>query len=335
MFTLFEKSISIKKVALVTVMSLAIGTMPTNLFAAESTPAPSSTPAVEADSTATPAIEQTASPVATPEATADADSKKKNTLVIKKKKCKYPKSIYEGQSFSLAGTLKSNHKLKKVVTSIVNEDGENQIKVKSKANSKKFNIKTVDSDIKFGTLESGTYKYKVKATDKYGYSKTAISKKFVVKESNWLWPVDGGVLGCKFHCHCPVHNGKHYGIDIRGVKKGTKIFAVNDGEVVYSQYHSSSSGGSYGNLVILYHGNGIYSFYAHCNRLKRQIGDKVEKGDVIATVGSTGFSTGNHLHFELRKGPKKLLDGNDVSYLDKTTYKQFNPLKKKYLGCYQ
>ena len=56
----------------------------------------------------------------------------------------------------------------------------------------------------------------------------------------------------------------------------------------------------YGNLVIIDHGNGIKTYYGHCSKLCVSVGQKVNAGDVIAKVGSTGNSTGNHCHFEIR-----------------------------------
>ena len=59
--------------------------------------------------------------------------------------------------------------------------------------------------------------------------------------------------------------------------------------------------GGYGNLIILDHGNGIQTYYGHCSKLYVTKGKQVEAGDKIAAVGSTGNSTGPHLHFEIRK----------------------------------
>lgn len=90
-------------------------------------------------------------------------------------------------------------------------------------------------------------------------------------------------------------NRLHKGIDI-GAEGGTPITASEGGTVVYSQYNDHG----YGNLVKVSHGNGIETWYAHCSELLVAEGDAVEKGEEIALVGSTGNSTGNHLHFEVR-----------------------------------
>jgi len=64
--------------------------------------------------------------------------------------------------------------------------------------------------------------------------------------------------------------------------------------------------GGYGNLIVINHGNNIQTYYAHCSKLYAKVGDEVEAGDVIAAVGTTGNSSGNHLHFEIRKNGSAL-----------------------------
>ena len=105
----------------------------------------------------------------------------------------------------------------------------------------------------------------------------------------------------------------HTGIDIHA-DDGAEIKAAASGTVVYSGYK-----GSYGNLVIIDHGNEFQTYYAHCKDLIVEINEQVEIGDVIATVGSTGNSTGPHLHFETRN---KKIAVNPENILNK-----FNAIK--------
>ena len=94
----------------------------------------------------------------------------------------------------------------------------------------------------------------------------------------------------------------HKGIDF-AAPAGTPIYAADSGKVIYSGYNS----GGYGNLVIVEHDNGDQTYYAHCSKLYVSVGSYVSKGQHIAGVGTTGDSTGNHLHFEIRK------NGNPVN----------------------
>lgn len=92
----------------------------------------------------------------------------------------------------------------------------------------------------------------------------------------------------------------HTGLDIFA-HIGTDIKAAASGTVIYSQYK-----GAYGNLVIIQHNDLVQTYYASCSELIVNVGDTVEQGDVIAKVGSTGNSTGPHLHFEVRVDNKNV-----------------------------
>ena len=89
-------------------------------------------------------------------------------------------------------------------------------------------------------------------------------------------------------------SSNHQGIDI-GASTGSNIVAAADGEVVVSTYSYSA-----GNYVMINHGGGVYTVYMHASKLLASVGDNVKKGQTIAKVGSTGYSTGPHLHFGIR-----------------------------------
>ena len=94
----------------------------------------------------------------------------------------------------------------------------------------------------------------------------------------------------------PIYGSQrfHAGLDIPA-PQGTSIKAAAAGTVITSQYNRS-----YGYYVVVSHGNGLSTLYAHCSQLYVSVGDTVSQGQTIAAVGSTGDSTGNHLHFEVR-----------------------------------
>lgn len=124
-----------------------------------------------------------------------------------------------------------------------------------------------------------------------------------------LLPVSGGRLGSGFGMRMhPIlkYRRMHKGVDI-GARTGTPIRAAADGVVI-----SSTTMRGYGNVIILAHGGGVSTLYAHCSRLLKGNGARVKRGETIALVGSTGLSTGPHLHFEVHVNGKAV---NPASWL--------------------
>ncbi len=101
----------------------------------------------------------------------------------------------------------------------------------------------------------------------------------------------------------------HSGVDL-GADTGDSIFSVLDGTVIRSDYASD-----YGHYVIVDHGDGLCTLYAHCSKRLVEAGDTVKQGDEIALVGSTGASTGPHLHFEVRVNNERI---NPLNLLPQT-----------------
>lgn len=116
-------------------------------------------------------------------------------------------------------------------------------------------------------------------------------------EYAWPLPVSGRITSTFGYRKAPTAGASSYhkGVDI-AVNTGTNVLACKEGKVVTAAYSSSA-----GNYVAIYHGGGIYSYYMHCSQLKTSVGKHVEKGQVIARSGSTGISTGPHLHFAMYK----------------------------------
>jgi murein DD-endopeptidase MepM/ murein hydrolase activator NlpD len=118
-----------------------------------------------------------------------------------------------------------------------------------------------------------------------------------------IWPTDGSIssrYGARQH---PIYGGvrPHNGVDIYA-GKGTPIRATADGKVVRAGWEVG-----YGLSLVVDHGYGFRTFYAHCSKLKKKVGDTVRRGDIIALVGNTGVTTGTHLHYEV------LVDGKSVN----------------------
>ena len=108
-------------------------------------------------------------------------------------------------------------------------------------------------------------------------------------------PVSGTITS-RYGVSSKIRSSDHTGLDI-AAPKGTPIKAAAAGKVTYA----GNAGDGYGNYVVISHGNGVQTVYAHCSKLLVSKGQQVSQGEVIAKVGSTGNSTGNHLHLEVRK----------------------------------
>ena len=99
---------------------------------------------------------------------------------------------------------------------------------------------------------------------------------------------------------------KHHGIDIAG-NTGDPIEAAFDGTVADTGYNSI-----YGKMIVIDHGKGVETVYGHCSKVLVNVGDKIKKGDLIGRIGTTGRSTGPHLHFELRVNGEAI---NPIKYV--------------------
>ena len=112
----------------------------------------------------------------------------------------------------------------------------------------------------------------------------------------FLWPTNGK-LSSKFGPRTSRATGRtrmHNGIDIYA-PHGTPIIAADSGQVLKAEYH-----GGYGYAILVYHGGGVATYYAHLSGFAVNVGQYVQRGQVIGYVGNTGYTTGYHLHFEVR-----------------------------------
>lgn len=144
-------------------------------------------------------------------------------------------------------------------------------------------------------------------------SSASSSNKTPVVTGKYAWPTESGYtkISSYFGWRTSPLTGKpefHNGVDIPAAY-GTAIYAVDGGTVILSERHYS-----YGNYIVIDHGNGLSTLYAHNTKNLVKVGDVVDKGQQIATCGSTGDSSGNHCHFSVR------VDGspvNPMNYISK------------------
>ena len=147
-------------------------------------------------------------------------------------------------------------------------------------------------------------------TEEFEVAKSKITEKVKEETEDVISKVEGikisklpvtGIISSRYGESSRLRRSTHTGLDI-ATSNGTPISVVADGTVTCAEYS-----GAYGNLVKVNHGNGVETWYAHTSKMYVKVGQEVKAGDIIAAVGSTGNSTGSHLHFEIR------INGNHVN----------------------
>ncbi|MDC3061451.1 M23 family metallopeptidase [Candidatus Pelagibacter sp.] len=179
------------------------------------------------------------------------------------------------------------------ITKIQNGTKEKIIK---KVLKRKYNIQRIDGLEESKVTPPESVYNRIKEENKKIGKARAINSNLIFFKNQFIMPVDGiisGVYGSQ-----RILNGKpkwpHYGIDI-AAKKGTMIKSSGSGIVTMAEDDLYYTGGT----IIMDHGHGISTIYSHLENVMVSVGDKINQGDVIGTVGSTGRSTGPHLDFRL------------------------------------
>ena len=193
------------------------------------------------------------------------------------------------------------------ITKILNGKKEKIIK---KVLKRKYNIQRIDGlEENKVTPPESVYKRIKEENNRIGKAR-AINSDLPFFKNQFIMPVDGiisGVYGSQ-----RILNGKpkwpHYGIDI-AAKKGTMIKSSASGTVTMAEDDLYYTGGT----IIMDHGHGISTIYSHLENVMVSVGDEINQGDIIGTVGSTGRSTGPHLDFRVnwfqtRLDPMSLLN---------------------------
>lgn len=128
----------------------------------------------------------------------------------------------------------------------------------------------------------------------------AVKKAAAKKAVSWVKPVKKYTKSASFAQAGGMWQSTHSGQDF-AVPTGTQVVAAHGGTVVKAGGNGAGDGPAYGNAIVIKHGNGTFSQYAHLSRIDVKIGQVVKTGQKIAKSGNTGNSSGPHLHFEIRK----------------------------------
>ncbi len=284
------------------------------------------TEAAKTQTTTATKTEKTTNPVTTVnnKVKTTVDNGVKNTSKLKISGVKYPTTIYVGNAFTIEGKITSNYKITKVTGEIIKVGAKKASYVKTVEPKKtSYSLKNgkIDTALLFNKLGTGEYYYKITATDAIGNTLTLVNQKFVVKQITFIWPVQSGRVsqeyGKKSH-----YDKSHRGIDITDSGK-VNIYAAGKGKVLKivtgkKKDRNTKGMATYGNYVIIRHDNGYVTLYAHLKNVKVSKGATVEAGKVIGTMGESGNSTGQHLHFEVIKGKEF---GNNTVDPSKFNYK--------------
>ena len=194
---------------------------------------------------------------------------------------KYYEIAYNGETIESVADKETSEKLVEDIKEISNQNVELQINEKTTNNEQELNANTLEvakeNIIEKLNIETNTEK---EITQINGIKIATL-------------PVSG-TISSRYGVRSKIRVSTHTGLDI-AASKGTQIKVVADGTVTCAKYS-----GSYGYLVKVDHGNGLETWYGHTSKMYVTEGQDVKAGDVIALVGSTGNSTGPHLHFEIR-----------------------------------
>ena len=208
-------------------------------------------------------------------------------IIIDKKNVKVSK-----QGYFVFG-IDRDRKFNLTITKILNGKKEKIIK---KVLKRTYNIQKIDGlDENKVTPPESVYKRIRKENNKIGEARS-INSDLTFFKNQFIMPVEGTISGV--YGSQRILNGKprwpHYGIDI-AAKKGTMIKSSGTGVVTMAEDDLYYTGGT----IIMDHGHGISTIYSHLEKVMVTVGDKINKGDIIGTVGSTGRSTGPHLDFRV------------------------------------
>ncbi|MFI7101725.1 M23 family metallopeptidase [Streptomyces sp. NPDC050161] len=175
------------------------------------------------------------------------------------------------------------------------------------ANAADSGLTSLTSNVSSTVTAQANAQVKAVQTAKQAEAKAAANKKAAAKAAAekanaWVKPVDKYTMGQPFGIAGSHWTNNHSGQDFV-VPSGTPVKAVHHGTVVKAGPNGGGDGPAYGNAIVIKHDDGTYTQYAHLSQIQVQVGQQVSTGKQIGLSGSTGNSTGPHLHFEVRTGP--------------------------------
>ena len=194
---------------------------------------------------------------------------------------KYYEIAYNGKAIESVADKETAEKLVEDIKEVSNQNVELEISEKTTNNEKDLNANTLEV-----AKENIIEKLDIKTN-----TENEITQINGIKIATL--PVSG-TISSRYGASSKIRVSTHTGLDI-AASTGTPIKAAASGTVVFA-----GTKGSYGRMVIISHGNGVQTYYGHCSSLDVSVGQTVSQGQVIAKMGSTGNSTGSHLHLEIR-----------------------------------
>lgn len=201
---------------------------------------------------------------------------------------KYYEIALNNETIELVNTIEDAETLVSEIKE-KNEENELDLSIKEKYTQNVEEVKTSEIEVAKTEIEG-----KIDETIKKQEEQEIINSMPTINGIKLAVKPVSGTITSRYGVSSSIRKSTHTGLDI-AAKTGTPIKVVTDGTVTFASYN-----GSYGNLVKISHGNGVETWYAHTSKMYVKVGQKVTAGETIAAVGSTGNSTGAHLHLEIR-----------------------------------
>ncbi|MBQ9534862.1 MAG: peptidoglycan DD-metalloendopeptidase family protein [Clostridia bacterium] len=236
-------------------------------------------------------------------------------------------STYEMKLYEELRAIKEQIELQKAELEATQEE-ERAVKVSMEENKASLEAQRAEKQARMESIEreerevKEQYKKMIEEEDalmediRKKAAELAAQKTYVGGTFMWPLPASNNVVTCKYGMRTHPITGVyklHSGVDLRA-STGTKVYAANGGTVVTSTYSSA-----WGNYVVINHGGGYTTLYAHLSKRSVKANQTVSRGDIIGYSGNTGYSTAPHLHFEISKdgktyNPLNEFKGFDVVY---------------------